>query len=177
MRRGFTALFFTINGASGNDHTTPQMPQSILRPGTLPFAQWSMDYRYCWWGTHASYASSCPSWSGVNRVSRSRLAGSPVAKLGDDSSATRHEWVRRDAHAAKPAGSREVTQISIAVPLARTPTRISDVTDRVLSILTVGAGLEAFGSSPVAASGWWCAAAASRCWCDDHHRCAAGRGR
>ena len=50
----------------------------------------------------------------MNRVRRSRLAGSLVAKLGDESSATRHEWVRRDEHAAKPTGSREVTQVSTA---------------------------------------------------------------
>ena len=58
--------------------------------------------------------------------------GTPVAKLGDDSSPTRHEWVRRDAHAAKLAGSREVTQVSTAT----SPNPISDVTDRVLSNLT-----------------------------------------
>ena len=98
----------------GNENTTCEMPPVHLRRRTLPFARWSMDFRYYCWGTHASCASSSPSWSGVNRVSRSRLAGSSVAKLGDESSATRHEWVRRDAHAAKPAGSREVTQISIA---------------------------------------------------------------
>ena len=68
--------------------------------GTLPFARWSMDSRYYCWGTHASCASTYPSWSGVNRVSRSGLAGSFVAKLADESSATRHEWVRRDPHAS-----------------------------------------------------------------------------
>mgnify|MGYP003315900942 CR=1 FL=1 len=50
-----------------------------------------------------------------SRKPLSRLAGSFVAKLlGDESSANGHEWVRRDAHAAKPAGSREVTQVSTA---------------------------------------------------------------
>ena len=72
------------------------------------------------------------SWSGVNRVSRSGLAGSFVAKLADESSANGHEWVRRDSHAVKPSGSREVTHVSTAT----SPNPISDVTDRVLSILT-----------------------------------------
>ena len=88
------------NGASGNDHTTPQMPQSVLRRGTLPFARWSMDSRYYCWGAHASSVSVRPSWSGVNRVSRSRFVGSSVAKLADESSVNGHEWVRRDPHAS-----------------------------------------------------------------------------
>ena len=108
------------------------MPQSILRPMPLPFARWSMDSKYYCWGAHASCASVRPSWSGVNRVSRSGLAGSFVAKLADESSANGHEWVRRDSHAAKPSGSGEVTHVSTAT----SPNPISDVTDRVLSILT-----------------------------------------
>ena len=58
------------NGASGNDHTTPQMPQSVLRRGTLPFARWSMDYRYYCWGTRTRSVSTSPFWSGLNRVRR-----------------------------------------------------------------------------------------------------------
>ena len=78
---------------------------------------------------HVPILERCESRKAIKiAIGRVRL----VAKLGDDSSSTRHEWVRRDAHAAKPSGSREVTHVSTATSL----NPISDVTDRVLSILT-----------------------------------------